>query len=1366
MKFIPWLFLALALVITAGLARMVLESGNRNAQGLWQSAQGRIQRTPPDYTGAIDELGIALRMAQEDDDTEWIAKILRTRADLRRRLGAYVPARADYDTLIAMADGEPTVDHWLALCEIEHSTGNFDEGLRLASQVLDVDPESAEGLGWRGRMLVGVSDAKLAECRSLLQTLLLAPEFEEAKVLVHRLTAMAEEDPLRVSVLHRLRELIPEQHGDRARTVIELAREAAAEVALARESLARSFELEVSPRVGMQFLKLLQRAGLHYEAIDFGLALSTFPRAAGDLDLLKRVAVAMDDLGRPSLAVDFIDRRFNRERQPDSGFYSLWAEVLFKSERWGPLVAVARNMRAEAEDEDRQIANFYLGIARMRSGHPKEAADELERYLRIRNPKEPIPNALAIAWSTLGRAAGADGRPLREREGLQFSTQLDPNYSGEDWLRLSELYADDESNMDWALDIQLAQALRLLPERSEEILARWREVGERLLANTSTYPELIADRMSRGGGRCFPPDPSGPWELFRLAEVWAERGNHGCAVTTLNELLEGYPGMLPALDMLAESYGALGDWGSVANVLTTRLAQDGGARETVERLLALPDGSLSPAQTLELMALDPEGHGRLLIARELRAQGQQQRALDGLLSLGLDELGDEGRLLAGELYLDLGRHRDAVTVLGGLPSESPLYSEALLLHLDAAGRAGRRQRIAQIIEQLRVLEDIDAEELVRACEVLWREGLLEDAHELLSVLDADEGTRSSDGMIALGITGLLSRDSVGALEAFDRAEAFRVDGTPELGRVMLLVDDRNWSHLPATIRDLLHSDLELGDIEEAALTLLSEEFESGDVLAQAGLRMSGRDARWWLLAASSAFLRGSSFETTPDLGPGAPESLTELLHGVAGERRFPRQTLALLLCLEKPQFRAFAEARLRPLVRRGIGGGWTACLLAHAAMADGRLSEAAQELRKTLETHPDFAPAWELLEWVELERNGRDDHPNVLRVRGERRAALGSRAGEEAEELYAQALVLDAAGNHDRALERVASALAVNPKLHPARSLEGRLLHRTGRHGEALEAFRSLFRSLTPELAAEELPGYLDFLLEAHRMAPAQVSQASLEIEFESLSSLLPLDPLIPLAQARAELATSGAEMALRVQRAFEILHEFRDARRDSTVEGLRPGCALEWAREMAALDPTRAESFLRSELESHPGNLDLWIELGSILEAGLQFQEAIEHNLFVLRMMPDAPTRQRLVSLLAAYGTDIDLLETNITALEGMKQRTPASDLNFWRAQARVHHGDKLADEGIRLLEKLLETPARIQGTVTRAQIAQLYGTALVQRGRSKDAEAATQALELAMRETVGQPVRHSMVTALRNLAKNLGAGRKPAGRTPRKKE
>lgn len=1353
MKITAWILVVVALAVLGSLGGLLLSGAERSPQDLLESAVRRTLQGDPDFDGALRELDEAFRLAKESEDYGLVGDVLVHRGRILKALDALGPARSDFRVVLdEYRPGDKSVV--MELVDLDARAGDYPSALERVTDVLQRDPGYTPAWNHRGQILIRIADDFLADCERVLRSVVPAEQAAEGLALARRVTGMDLADPRRISLVHDLSayfEPSEETQAREARRLVDLASEAVAD---ARIALAESFAGQLTQESVHAYLGLLLRAGRVEDAIAFGLACVHHAAASGDPKTMQLIMEALTERGRAETASEAIERYLGRRVFPDIEFYRSWCLTLRRAERWRNLRFIADQMRnAAADPEDRAFADFHLGLARFELGENLQARIALEPFTRD-EIHEPFPGALAEAWRMIALASRDQEDLFVEQAALYATLDLAPDADGELWLRLADLLQESRHTAPIEIERALANAIRLLPERADELLPRWRSVGEVSLRASGVQIDLLREDL-RSRSLFTPATPSGPYELFRLAELHDEHGEPAGVTRACRRLLDLLPGFLPAIDMYVAAAVRLEQNDVAAALLLERLERFGNDRRTVRRIAKLPPGTLSSAQTLRLMELDPGVTGRMTVARSLSAEGRDAQALEGLLSLGLDTLGSEGNLLAGELMLRLDDHRGALDVLDDINKGYPEFAPALPLRIRAMMRVGDRGLMRKLIEEPVRPEQIDAPALCTVADRLLTDGFPRAARQVAQRLDEWPETRSGESLVRLAMASMIEGDRRVAEEALDRSDAFGRTGRPELGRVLLAIEDQAWGRLPLVVRDLRSSPLELSPLGEAAVAMLDERVEQA-------LRLADRHGQdeldaplWELLRHVGQLLRAEPITPDPAFGED-PDETFYALYGLGSGRRDPRPLLGHLVALETPLWSAWAVASLRRVETPSAGSLWPTFLAARGLVALDRPEDATAQLRVVLEHWPTFAPAWDLLEHLELQRLGRIDHVSLVELRKERRRHLGLRPGEEAEERLTWAWSAEVEGNLDRALRLAREAVEIDGELLPARFKLAQLNHQRERYAAAIREYQQAF-AIAPERSSAELAEeFLRVLEEAHRADPDQFPRPMIRAELESLAKRLPRDPLVVLALAKEDLAAPGLSPALSVARAYRRLQDYRTATERVPVDSLRPGTARAWKDFLVALDPRRAEDFVRGELQSRPGSLDLWILLGETYEAQHRYQDAIELYETVQSMVPDGQGRRRIASLLAELGAPHERVMENVREAMRLEGReAPDKELILIQARSLFHGETPHQDEGVNVAAGVWRSRENPDRSVDPATVCQEYGTMLVHRADPDDRELAYSVLREAA-ERIDDAARRNLVEALANLGKQIPVRRR----------
>ena len=1394
-KLTSWILLVLALVILGALGGGLLSGGQGEPRDLLESALRRFNGPEQDTEATLQELDLALRSAEGGGDGELAADILIARGRVLRQVGAFGPARADLER--ALERYRPgAMDIELELVALEEETGELADALERAKRITDRDPAQLEAWTRSGQILMRMSDERLHELEELCDANLPDDQALLALGYARRAAGMDADDPLRVSQLAGLRSLFnpPDQSDSlRAQALVDAASSATAR---AREALVRSFAGPLDRDAVYSYLELLARSGRTRDAVDFGLAVVPQRAANSSPKFMERLARVLIDTGRPNRAGEVIQSKYNRNSQPGQAYYATWCEALYKAGRWRELLFVADRMRDAGSAEYISRAMFYMGLAQARMNQPVPAGKALELYVR-REPVEPFPGALALAWRTLATSYRTQGELAKESAALRESVRLEPKADGEAWLRLFQIRQETDPQALDEAEKFLTHAMCLLPLRTGELMPIWQDVGKRRLRASGTELELLlADQRKQG--RAGPAPEAGPYELFRFAQMHRDAREPVAAAACARRLLLAYPGFLPAMDLMAEAQKDMGDWRNAARTWIDMLVHAGPDPETLRQISRLPPQTLDASLRIELMQLDPENTGRLEVARTFQAEGRPLAALAGLNALPLEPLGDDGVLLASELMIEVGRYPDALAMLAKLTPGRREGAHAFELALDAATLSGDEARLLGIIANPPKEGRLIAVDLVPRVDLMLARGQIAAARALLEMLDSRPVTRNRDVLLRKAAIAMLARDSVAAQDELDRAEAFDAGSAVAFGRLLAVLESRVYNRVPIFVRGLFDTSFQPTRLQLAILSILDERLDEARRLIAESRGRDSSDPAWALLAASLEVLQGRTPDVSDLVDESAePDTLFTLRGG--GQQRDPRPLYARLLALDSPDWRHWAIADSSQQKQPQAGSLWASFLVGRGLAAARMPKDAERAWRSLLRIWPTFEPAWDALEKIKLERVKRFDHIEMVRLRADRRQAVGRRPGEEAEELLTEAWSREAAGNLSGALESVRRAVELDPELAPAWFKLGQLSHRVPDWNEAITALRRASRICEVESASPIVEEFLA-VLRAARAAQSQSVPASLvRSDLAELALRFRDDPAVALAQAGMELDQEDIAPAVRVARAYELLDRFRehiedlahatnasatsqqaaavgtragdpsdeglagtradplDSRRPqapaptTSLESLRAGSTGAWKDFYQGLEPARAEAFVRRELEQRPGSLELWRMLGETLQAQGRRSDAITLFELVARMVPDGPTHRALARLYAEAGAETRLVEAAIAAVLKLEGRAALDlDLSYDLALAQASSEAGLAPS-LQVLANLWQQRDAAIGKVTEVDIGQLYGTTLVQRADPADRLLASNLLAEVAAAIHSDPARKNLVEALGYLAAQI---------------
>ena len=623
-RFFAWFFFLLVLGLVGFLAIKIRRGTEGDPELLMAEARRLSSGAEPDIPAAIDKLNFALRIAQEEPVANHvqIGTVLAARGGLFGEIGQYAQARIDLERVLE--DYRPgDLDVQIDLASVLLETEELRAALELTEAVLAADPRRADAWTLQSRALVALADEIRGEALEICEDALPDQKEAQAQEALDRITSLELDSPQRVSWLYKLRSLFEFREDARLRDVLRLSEQASDYVAEARTALAESFRERPSQAALLDFQGLLRRAGRRDLAIAFGLAAINYREANANIAFVRALLEDLLAEDRPHTGVDVINQYFARDVLPDANFYRVWCETLYRDQRWSSLVFVAQSsLNAATSDQEQAEANLYLGLAHANQQQFFEAPGPLSKFTAS-SAYDPFPGARLtanLALATCHRELRQDAPEKSALRGALKDMPDDHPEAGASWLRLAELIRITEPGSGKEAFEALTHGVRLAPERVEELYPVWRSQGEQRLVQTRANLNLIYQALV-AGGQLVPEGQVEPYELVRLAELYAaDRRSSGVAGCCRKFLLR-YPGFLPVLEMYIATAREVDDADLLARLLIERVKTAGVDRATLDELAALPPNLLTLETRTELMRLDPEHTGRLALVRDLQARG-------------------------------------------------------------------------------------------------------------------------------------------------------------------------------------------------------------------------------------------------------------------------------------------------------------------------------------------------------------------------------------------------------------------------------------------------------------------------------------------------------------------------------------------------------------------------------------------------------------------------------------------------------------------------------------------------------------------------------------------------------------------------
>lgn len=1214
----------------------------------------------------LRRLDEAFDEAQAKGENDLCAEILLTRGELLMSLGAVETARRSFERVLTrFRPGDPETRRLLVRASEE--TGDYDTAVEQLASLLRDEPEYGPAWVESGLLHQKLADKKLAACTSALSPVLVSDELARAERLLARLAAMDPLDSARTTIAFGLREIVPSDEEERLATALVLADDASRELAQARSDYIESFRRALDPEAVSGYLSILVSAGELERAIDFGLVASRDPLVVDHQPTAAVLVRALLDRGDPQRAGTIAASWVKRDAPIGIPFLHLCSEALYAAKDWPSLLRCDFLISRVGTLHDIEISSFYRGLAMANSGAGVPAMMTLRGWLRLK-PDEPWPGAMLEFWHGMAKAAAHAHDDVQERLALDEIVRLDPDADGAAWLRIAELQVRaDHTGLGTPLR-SLAHAMRLLPQRNAKLLPMFRRLGERALQASNQELELVFQDLAREQ-RVLPKRDPGPYVLLRLAEMHRDLGHTGAVLILCDQLLAGFPGFVPAIDLEIDARLAQGDAKTAAELALQRLEATGPDETTQTFFDRLADYPYDEVQVVRMLRADPEHAGRRQVARYLRETGELDGALRCLRADGSDR--DPLELtMAAQILVEEGRYVAALKLLaqvaeggkarkGSAAAGAGAARRALPLTLVAALHAGDGERVEAALRAILSDPSVTSSTVLAAASTLLRLGAADKALLVLRKLD-EPRTRTGESLVTLGLAALADGKFDAASEAIDRAEAYLRSDAASYARLVVAGVRGEWSSVERAASELVASLGSESTPRAAALRVLAGDPARALDGARAALATDPNDTLWTILAAAArARLTESApssapFELPPAFGPAADVQTRLFVRGSELFPHDPREVALVVAALEDPLLAPWAGARLSALDPAKYGELWPALCESSLLQAIGEGAEARLVLADATRRFPRCLPAWNELEALIRRRSGGADHPELRALRDRRLEALGLASPESPE-----GLLLRARRALDEGLAQPAEALAQRaierrPAWPEAQAVLAAALAKEERYPESIEAWR---RACVDPPATESRPwvaGFLDTLSEAELVDPPVTRPSDTLAELERLAKHLPDDPRVALALAELELRRDPRNPTLCVARAYARLEGFRNAHMGRTLAELQPGSAADWARFYASLDPEAARKFLESERLREPGNIELWIQLGSALRQAGELERSTDSLLFAARMCPDPRAYWELATTLAARAAPPPQVKTALDRARDLERGDP----------------------------------------------------------------------------------------------------------------
>ncbi|HEV8111386.1 MAG TPA: tetratricopeptide repeat protein [Planctomycetota bacterium] len=1348
-----WILLIGAIVLAAAVAAMATRERARSPEEDLRDIGDRMRKGRIDRVEALSELDHLVDRTGDSGDSGVTARVRLARGRVLLDIDALDRAREDFQVVLGLGvlPAKEARDIEDDLIDLDLRAGRFQPALERVKTQIDRDPNDAAAWARKGEIHAGMAERTLTRARELLAGRLLADRATRAGRVLDRLGTMDPADARRPAVGRDLAALFDPGDEKNSQQVLRAADQAARDNERARVALATSLS-DLELRRGRSsalaaLLDLLDRADRSEEAARLGTCALAAAQAAGDTDAVARMVEVLDHLDRRAYASELGKWLLDRKAPISSERVLGLCDLFYRAERWNDLAAAAARLSQIGNAGEVGKANLYAALGLVHTGSYSAGKTALQQWVTGAQ-SEPFEGARVEAFRQIADAAGHLHQVDDEIDALESAVALDPDGAGPALLRLAALQFSSPHGGYRRPEEQVAKAMSLMPERTEELAVRWKRMGDQ---------ELKAAGLSRAGVLRDPnwrriiaaPAAASVYELYVLADVFQLAAQPASAESFARRINQAMPTFVPGLDLSIRIQQSLGRTNEVLALLLARMRAAGADTKTRAILSRLSLSRLSPDARLDLMAADPEGFGRREIARGFVEQGEPELALtlvgDGQGANALLE----ARLVAARACLDTDQPDRAFELLLPLGRHVSSSAAAFDLFARAAARTGHAEELRRATTRAAAGLFPKKTEWLALCDTLLALGDADPAMPLVQRLDSDRRTRGGEVLLRRAWAELLLGNARGLNQTLERAAAFDTKGSVELVGVLAASLTPSWTGLDAAIDALQRTAWRPTRIQSVALLALQGKTQAARGVIDAAVGADNVDPLWvvadFLLAAEQG---GATHAAPATLGPDAE---TEAARFVAEQSaRDRRLAWCVLLAQESPQAAGWVSARLAEGVDAAsdaapsLWSEWIGCRLA-------RLRGDRGLERRLLETltgrWPGFVPAWDRQEALARARGAGEAGFAELRER--RLHGLAIRAGTRPEIDLQIAQLQRRQGDLDAALESAREALRADPASSEIRAELGRI---HAARGEWKQAVESSVRASHMEKRASDAQTTHDLILALRGAGtgvqpamPAEMRQA----ELESLETREPDDPRVPAALAWMDLELDPRNPTIAVAKAFARLDRFLAAHADVALETLCPGADEIWTDLLLALDPARARSFLEGERKRIPAGLEPWLQLGRVDATQPHAKDEVDALDLVRRMAPvgrvlRAHARVHLAR--APTLPEIQALARDIRRAEGLVEAD--AELSMLLAEALFELGPSGRQRAIATTTRVLATEGVEAGIAHAAKL--LRAEALIALDRP---ESATEALEILADLAPGEPdpYRDTCILACRSLANGL---------------
>ncbi len=1310
----------LAFIVSAALLWAVVHMASsqdpKSPRELLEDVQTQLELGTITRQEAIRELDDALLIASEMPRPKLLADLHMERGEIYLDMGGYGKAGDDFELVLdAYRPGDRRAETLLADVDIE--SGDYESAEIRLRQIIAKRPRDARAWVQFGRLGKLTAEAEVEKCYATISDALVPDEATVACELLLSIAARDPRDPSRVALVLRLRDYFGDEDEEIIRDILNNADSASRAYRQARSATARSLQTKVTPESATLMMELFSMAGRDKEAAHLG----SLYVADGLLDVSEEPTLVMlksyERLGQHKLAGQLIQPwlfRGKAQTISSENFFREACHALYRAGDWPQLASLASVMSMRRFPENTQrLASLYQGIALYHRGELDEGAIiALSRFFAGLD-HEIFPKSRALGYYTKALAQRNLEDPA-ELESLLGVVAYDPDCDAKVHLRLSRLMQATPNHGTQAPLFHLTAAMSKNPALVERLMPEWISLGEREIATSALNMEAVYQRLKEAKN-WVQSNSSSPYRLWAFGQRFAEDEEWVGLNATAKAALATHPGFLPALDQRIEAELQLGNVETAVELVLQRADLIGIDEQSAIWLDRLPEAGSTNEHLLRLMRADPGHTGRMTVAKTMVEDRELERA-ETFLTVGEEvQLNNIEKRLLVEIKMMLKKYGEAALLLNELlESEPDAFDLTNLRALNQVRHEGSPD-FEEALASLLAHPEVARRELTLIVDELIMHSKFELALTTLDQIDEHVELRFGGFLMRAALVHMLLGNEEQVELYLERADAFEDTGDPELARIFMCLEQRDWPGLAREAKRLNELETEPSELAAIILAIFREDLETASDLLAEQLH-EGRDSFGLRILAGACrdFLGSRGFQQSP-LNRKLRLDYVRLLRGSGNHQRDPRQALGVLLAFESPGWMPWARAQIEKLDAQIVGPLWPRFLKTRMLVWEGELNLAIQNLISLHLIRPEFVPAWKLHQVVLARQLGSEDHPDFRAFRLLRASSLEGVRGNQAEgALAAAARALNEEGP-ERALELSLELVEDFPEWAPGFEALALLQSRLGHHRDAVYSWAAACKHSYPAANLTAIPE-LFAALDATRRTRQELPMEELVAILEDLANHLPHDPMLALQLAELDIENETVDPAAGVDRAFARLDRFR-TRTDKTLNQLRARSARRWIDFIVEIDTRKAEELIESELLRRPGELELWLLQSQVHRARGEIELALESCRLLLKVSRDPRVLRELASLLAFSGAPQSQV---LPILNEVARKDPASvndpEMIMTRVSSVLNGGQPPPESTIKVLRNVWLNRRAPGIDIDHGDLGYLYIKALLLRDQPRD--------------------------------------------------